>query len=149
MAVKCFLAPQFLDPILTWYLSAGSVQLVSLAVTRGRAPPLGAFLPSTTKLWQGNIFTPVCHSVHRRGVCLSACWDTHSPLGQTPPSWADTPWQTPPDRHTPWADTRLGRHPPPADGYCSGQYTSCWNAFLSFIFMQFLAKTLPNKNAFQ
>ena len=34
---------------------------------------------------QGNIFTPVCHSVHRGGVCLSACWDTppsrHSPPG--------------------------------------------------------------------
>ena len=32
---------------------------------------------------QGNIFTSVCHSVHRgRGVCPSACWD---PPGQTPP----------------------------------------------------------------
>ena len=33
----------------------------------------------------------VSHSVHRRGVCLSACWDTHPPgrhppPGQTPPS---------------------------------------------------------------
>ena len=24
-----------------------------------------------------------------------------------------------------------GRHPPPADGYCCGRYTSYWNAFLS------------------
>ena len=36
---------------------------------------------------QGNIFAPVCHSVHRGGVCLSACWDTTPPppLEQTPP----------------------------------------------------------------
>ena len=28
------------------------------------------FLPAATKLRQGNIFTPVCHSVHRGGVCV-------------------------------------------------------------------------------
>ena len=29
-----------------------------------------SLLPAT-KLWEGNIFTPVCHSVHRRGgLCL-------------------------------------------------------------------------------
>ena len=40
------------------------------------------FLLSATKLRQGNVFMPVCHSVHSGGgVCLSACWDT-SP-------WAD------------------------------------------------------------
>ena len=77
---------------------------------------------------QGNIFAPVCHSVHRGGVCLSACWDTTppkqtsaqqtTPPEQTPPT-ADTPptahphWsrqppeQTPPKEHTPW-----NRHPP-------------------------------------
>ena len=42
------------------------------------------------------------------------------PLGRHPPP----PWQRPP------ADTLpLDRHPP-ADGYCSGQYASYWNAFL-------------------
>ena len=46
-------------------------------------------------LGQGNIFTPVCYSVHR-GVCLSACWDT------TPPR----------TRHPPRADP-LGTEPPP------------------------------------
>ena len=38
-------------------------------------------------LGQGNIFTPVCHSVHR-GVCLSACWDapgTMHPQDHAPP----------------------------------------------------------------
>ena len=52
-------------------------------------------------LGQGKIFTPVCHSVHRGGGCLSACWDTttrnpsrdHAPpaqsmLGDTVNTWA-------------------------------------------------------------
>ena len=50
---------------------------------------------------QGNVFTSVCHFVHR-GMS-----------GRTPPG-----------RH-PRADTL-----PPADGYCSGRYASYWNAFL-------------------
>ena len=58
---------------------------------------------------QGNVFTPVCHSVHRGAVCLSAGWDTHTPW-QTPPGqtspWADTPWVD-----TPWTDLPA-RHPP-------------------------------------
>ena len=44
---------------------------------------------------QGNIFTPVCHSVHR-GVYLSACWDT-TPLPRRPPA-KETPL---PRRHLP------------------------------------------------
>ena len=40
-----------------------------------------------TKLRQGNVFTPVCHSVHKGGFC--------HPPGQTPPL-ADTPWADPP-----------------------------------------------------
>ena len=63
---------------------------------------------------QGNVFTPVCHSVHRGAVCLSAGWDTHipwaDPPGQTPP-WADTPWVDTPWADTPWADTP-GQTPP-------------------------------------
>ena len=46
-------------------------------------------LPSATKLWQGNVFTPVCHSLHR-GISASV----HAEI------------------HTPWADTPLSRHPP-------------------------------------
>ena len=50
-------------------------------------------LPPATKLWRGNVFTPVWHSVHR-GVC-------HTHLGRHPPG------------HTlPRADTPQGRHPP-------------------------------------
>ena len=48
-------------------------------------------------LGQGNIFTPVRHSVHT-GVCLSACWDTtHTPQTRHPlrtrhpPPGADPP----------------------------------------------------------
>ena len=36
-----------------------------------------------------------CHSVHREDVCLSACWDTPTPL----------------DRHPPGRPPFLGRHP--------------------------------------
>ena len=44
------------------------------------------------------IFLQTCvkNSIHRGGVCLSACWDT--PLGQTPPG------QTPPRQAPPWTD---------------------------------------------
>ena len=71
-------------------------------------------LPSATNC-EGNVFTPVCHSVHRGGgFCLSACWDT-TPWGQTPPK-ADTPLrdQAPPRSGThPGADPPGIRHPSP------------------------------------
>ena len=87
---------------------------------------------------QGNIFTPVCHSVHRGGVCLSACWDAtprsrHHPPGLcTLPSRLRTPPRTtyPPGLRTP---------PRAADSSIrstSGRYASYWNAFLfSLIFV--------------
>ena len=56
---------------------------------------------------QGNIFTPVCHSVHRAGVCLSACWDT-------------LPWE---------ADSSVRS--------MSGRYASYWNAFLCLLCTRF------------
>ena len=52
------------------------------------------FLPSATKLRQGNIFRSVCQEFCPQGGCLPRCM-----LGYTTP----TP---------PWADTPLGRHPP-------------------------------------
>ena len=66
-------------------------------------------------LGQGNIFTPVCHSVHR-GVCLSACWDTTPPpppqdeahpQDQAQPTGTRHPLG--PDTHPQGQDT----HPPP------------------------------------
>ena len=70
---------------------------------------------------QGNIFTPVCHSVHR-GVVVS-----HKALRQNPP---------PRTRHTthPLDLTPPGQGTPPeADSgiwSTSGRYASYWNAFL-------------------
>ena len=66
-------------------------------------------LPPANEVWgKGDVFTSVCHSVHKRGgvICLPHCM-----LGYTP-FWADTP--------------PLGRHPPL--GYygirsTSGRYT--------------------------
>ena len=46
-------------------------------------------LPSATKLRQGNIFTPVCHSVHE-GVSASVHAGIH-PLWQTPPMGRQPP----------------------------------------------------------
>ena len=61
---------------------------------------------------QGDVFTRVCNSVHREGVCLSSCWDTTpeqtpTPLEQTPPP-EQTPQNTPPLG----ADTPPGADPP-------------------------------------
>ena len=55
------------------------------------------------------MFLHMCHSVHRAGVCLSACWDTPSP-GEVPPA-ADT---TPRSRHHPQGtDTPTQEQTPP------------------------------------
>ena len=72
----------------------------------------------------GNIFTPVCNSVHGGGVKTP-------PLGRHHP-WVDThpgqtlplPGQTPPlgrplQADTPWAETPLGRHTP--------LHSACWD----------------------
>ena len=97
------------------------------------------------KLRQGNVFTPVCHSIHR-DVCVSAtplgqtppvhagihthplpsaCWDTHTPL---PSACWDT--HTPPAQcmlgYTPPCPVHAGIHTPPAQcmlGY--GQQAGC------------------------
>ena len=63
-------------------------------------------LPPATKLGQGYVFTGVCDSVHRGGICLSACWNT------TPPGSRHPPEQTPPwSRHPLGTDTPQSRHP--------------------------------------
>ena len=46
---------------------------------------------------KGYIFTPICHSVYRGRVCLSACWDT-TPRSRQPPLGPDTPWEQAPPR---------------------------------------------------
>ena len=77
---------------------------------------------------QGNIFTPVCHSVHRGGMSEADPPGRHTaPRAGTPPLRAGTPpIGTPPQT----------RPPPPsreADASIrsmSGRYASYWNAFL-------------------
>ena len=73
-----------------------------------------------------NIFAPVCHSVYRGGVCLSACWDK-PPLEQTLPQSRHPREQTPPapraDTPTPGADTPQNRQPPPEQTHPSGKQT--------------------------
>ena len=93
------------------------------------------YLPPATKLGQGNVFTHVCHSVHR-GVC-----HTHTHPWAEPP-WPDTPWAgTPTGQAPPWADPSWAGnpHPPPPGGVhaeirsTSGRYASLlsyWNAIL-------------------
>ena len=49
---------------------------------------------------RGNVFTRVCHSVHR-GVCLSACWDNTPLRSRHPPGAGTPPEQAPPSRPTP------------------------------------------------
>ena len=60
------------------------------------------YLPPATKLWLGNVFTPVCQSFRSQGWCLPleglGVWP---PLGQTNP-----PGQAPPGRYPP------GQRPP-------------------------------------
>ena len=71
---------------------------------------------------QGYVFTCICDSVHRGGICLSACWDT-TPLPRRPPCQGhppakETPCQVDPSakdpprrRHTPSAkETPAPRH---------------------------------------
>ena len=80
---------------------------------------------------QGNIFTPVCHSVHRGGFCLSACWDTTTPLGpdppeQTPPPRADLPGTRPPQADPPGADTPWTRYAPDQTPIPPGKQTPAY-----------------------
>ena len=67
------------------------------------------YLLPSTKLGQGNVFTHVCHSVHR-----GSATHTHTHTSVQKPPWADTPpgrhphGQTPPLQATPPQPT----HPP-------------------------------------
>ena len=88
---------------------------------------------------EGYVFTPVCHSVHRGGVCLSACWDTTTP----PPSRSRHPTpgaDTPPQAGTPQgADTPPEQAPPGGgtpqqtatvtDGTHPTGMHSCWRIY--------------------
>ena len=102
-------------------------------------------LPPATKLRQGNVFTPVCHSVQGGSATPQGDIPGQTPPGR-PPARQTSPGQTPhwADRPPPKADTPLGRHPPaqcmleytpPCTVHAgiwstSRRYASYWNAFL-------------------
>ena len=67
-----------------------------------------------TKLWEGNVFTPVCQSFYSQGGSL---YDGTSCLTETPPR---------------------DRDPPPPCAVKSGRYASYWNAFLFLLFFKSL-----------
>ena len=71
------------------------------------APPWIRYWPGTNEnLGQGNVFTSVCHSVHRRGLSLCPGWGVSVKEG-------------------------LCQGEPPRT-VKSGRYASYWNAFLFF-----------------
>ena len=104
------------------------------------------YLPSATKLRQGNIFTGVCQSFCSRGG-LPQCTLGYTPRVDTPsPGQTPTPTKpiTPPSprsgKHNPQSRKhdpprsrkhipKTGSSPPP-EGHSSERYASYWNAFL-------------------
>ena len=83
-------------------------------------------------LGQGNIFAPVCHSVHSGGSTWAGIPQAGiPPWAGTPPGQVHPQAGTPPlGRYTPYGQV----HPPATHAgirSTSGWYTSYWNAFLS------------------
>ena len=80
------------------------------------------FTARKQSLGQGNVFTPVCDSIHRRGsVYEPLLTGIHTP-------WADTPRQTPPFGQTsPRAETHPRYY---GIRSTSGRYASYSNAYL-------------------
>ena len=66
------------------------------------------FIPPANEVCDGYVFTPVCHSVHRRRGCLPQCMLRYTHPGQTTPG-SSACWEI---RST------------------SGRYASYWNAYL-------------------
>ena len=90
-------------------------------------------LPPATKLRQGNVFTRVCDSVHRRGegVFVRETLLDRDPPNRDP-SWTENPPRM--DRDPPYGQKPPGQRPdrqkPPPCMVTSGRYASYWNAFL-------------------
>ena len=76
-------------------------------------PAKGNFLPPATKLWQGNVFTPVCDFVHAGGgLCPGVSVQGGLCPGDLCPGGS------------------LSGRPPCHHTVTCGWYTSYWNAFL-------------------
>ena len=102
-----------LKKIIAWNLSVGVNIDISLE-----------FLPPANEVGEGYVFTTVCHSVHRGGVCLSACWG-RPPREQTPPGNRQPPEQTPPPpEQAPPCAVHAGRYGQQAGGtHPTGMHT--------------------------
>ena len=75
---------------------------------------------------QGNVFTRVCDSVHRAGVCPQCMLGYHHPLGPgTPPRT-----MLPRDQALPLDQAAPGTRHPLAYRSMSSHYASYWNTFL-------------------
>ena len=81
-------------------------------------------------LWQGNVFTRVCASVHRGWVSVMKTHPDRDPPGQRPP-WTETPQtETPPGQRPPQTKTLPGQRSP--NTVTSAWYASYLNAFLLY-----------------
>ena len=95
------------------------------------------FTARKRSLGQGNIFTPVCHSVHGGGgVCLSACWDMPpgpgtTPLGPGTPSGPCTP-----QHHAPPSTEHAGRYSQCVGGTHPTGLQSCLLKNICLLFFQ-------------
>ena len=96
-------------------------------------------------LGQGNVFTCICHSVHKGKGSLSRRGLLDREALDRGPVERGTPEQRPPeqrpllDRDPPWTETPSGQRPPSeqrpsqTDTPCTvknGRYASYWNVFL-------------------
>ena len=95
------------------------MRLCYSVVNHLRVPCMMGFYRPQQSCGQGYVFTRVCDSVHRGGVCLSACWDTATPRGRHPPKEGGTPKKEtpregePPKKEAPpKKETPLPRRPP-------------------------------------
>ena len=86
-------------------------------------------------LGQGNIFTPVCHSVHSGGA-----W---SGGGSSGPGGCLVLWRGLLPGVVPGPGGCLVETPRPPDGYCCGRYASYWNAFLLHLLSDGFVSRIP------
>ena len=77
---------------------------------------VGHFSPSATKLRQGNVFTPVCHSAHGGRVSASVHAWIHAPRKHTPQEHTP-PRSTPPGSTSPLRNTPTPRSTPPWEAH--------------------------------
>ena len=99
-------------------------------------PSVAIYFYRLQRSCEGYVFTPVCHSVHRRGCLPQHMLGYHLPGAGTPLGPGTSPKQgpgIPPGPGTLKQVPPLEQVPPPSrsrDGYCCGWNASYWNAFL-------------------